>query len=268
MKPSKLTDTITRLGAALEKDAGQALIVCSTTTLGYALFREHGLQVIPDESHEIDTGGACLLVVTPRSDVMSGLLLRIKAAAQSGSARAAGISFYPKLAELLKARRASQAKGWENSAMKDVVSLAIGHFSKTSARDSIDTQSRRLIDPFTGQERDVPESQNPEDFGGWGDENPMSHLEQAHYSLRRRLEIRENLHSQGESRGAVAIIICGMAGTVAGKLWLPLVARTTRLTPNLVRRIVAKLVALKYDPSYAQAVLQELLARSSTRKRR
>ena len=114
----------------------------------------------------------------------------------------------------------------------------------------------------------MPEPQNPEDFGGWGDENPMSHLEQAHYSLRRRLEIRENLHSQGESRGEVAIIICGMAGTVVGKLWLPLVTRTTRLTPSLVRRIVAKLVALKYDPSYAQAVLQEMLARSSTRKRR
>jgi hypothetical protein len=268
MKPTKLKDIITKLGAALEKDAGKSLVVCSTSTLGYALYREHGLQVIPDESHEIDTGGTCLLVVTPRADVLSGLLLRIKAATQSGSALSANLSFQPKLAELLKSRRGDKANGWENDAMKDVVSLALGHFSKANTRCDIDSQSRRILDPFTGQERDIHESQDSEDFGGWGDENPLRRLEQARYSLRHRLEIRENSQVHQETREEPAVIIYGVAGNVVGRLWLPLVARTTRLTPSLVRRIVTRLVALKYDPSYAQAVLQEMLARSTVRKHR
>jgi len=268
MKPSKLKDIITRLGAALEKDAGKSLVVCSTSTLGYALYREHGLQVIPDESHEIDTGGACLLVVTPRADVLSGLLLRIKAVAQSSSALSTSLSFQSKLAELLKSRRGDKANGWENHAMKDVVSLALGHFSKANTRGDIDSQSRRIVDPFTGQERDIPESKDSEDFGGWGDENPLRRLEQARYSLRHRLEIRENSQVHQETREEPALIIYGMAGNVVGRLWLPLVARTTRLTPSLIRRIVTRLVALKYDPSYAQAVLQEMLARSTARKHR
>jgi hypothetical protein len=268
MKPIKLTDVITRLGAALEKDAGRSLIVCSTSALGYALYRQHGLQVIPDESHEIDTGSSCLLLVTPRADVLSGLLLRISDAAQSGSACAACLSLQPKLAELLKAKRDSKSNGWENDAMKDIVSLAIAHFSKANTRDSIDPRSRKIFDPFTGQEKDAPEPQDPEDFGGWGDENPFRNLEQARNLLRRRMENRDGSHTRQETREEPAAIVYGVAGKVVGRIWLPLVAGSTKLTSGLVRRIVARLVALQYDPSYAQAVLQEMLARSTARKRR
>jgi hypothetical protein len=268
MKPTKLTDTITRFGAVLEKDAGRALIVCSTSTLGYALFREHGLQVIPDESHEIDTGGACLLVVTPLADVMSGLLLRIKEASQSGSAKEACPAFYVKVAELLKGKRQSRDHGWEMGAMKDVVSLALDHFSKANLHRNKPTHQRRVIDPFTGEYRDVPSGLDGEDIGGWGDEHPMSHLEQARQSLQRSLRFNGSAQPEGGPMCGAAVIVCGLAGLMAGKRWLPLVSRTTRLTPGLIRKIVVKLVGLGHDPSYAQAVLQEMLARSTTRKRR
>lgn len=268
MKPTKLTDTITRFGAALEKDAGRSLVVCSNSTLGYALYREHGLQVIPDESHEIDTGGACLLVVTPRADVMSGLLLRIKEASQSGVAKEAGTAFYVKVAELLKGKRQSRDPGWEISAMKDVVSLALEHFSKTNLRCNKPSAQRRVVDPITGEIRDILAGDDSNDFGGWGDERSMSQMEQARQSLQRSLRFYGNSQPQGEPMQVAAVVVCGVAGLIAGKRWLPLVSRTTRLTPGLVRKIVEKLVGLGHDPSYAQAVLQEMLARSTTGKRR
>jgi hypothetical protein len=266
MKRSKLTDIITRLGGALEKDAGRSLVVCSTNVLGYALFREHGLQILPDESHEIDTGGSCVLIVSARADVMSGLALRIKDAVEADAAKESIASFCLKLAELLKAKRDSKEPGWEAVAMKDAVSMAIGHFSKSTDIDK-KREPRKRIDPFTGQDLPLPDETPDVELGGWGEVDPMYHLQRARRSLRGAMDISE------ARRGSIAadqgpIMVCGVAGIMAGKRWLPLVDRATKLTTGLIRRIVARLVRLKCDPSYAQAVLQEMLARSTSRNRR
>ena len=266
MKPKKHMDTLMKLGAALEKNAGRSLIVRSTNILGYALFREYGLQILPDESHEIDTGGHCLLVLTTRADVMSGLALRIKEAVQADVPQSVTAQYYVKLSALLKTKRESKEPGWEGGAMKDAVSLALSHFSQIPNRDQ-KSDSRNKTDPFTGLPIEALEEPQTEEFGEWLDEHPMAYFELSRRSLRRPIQLRD-IKRTDETINATAIIICGVAGTVAGKLWLPLVDRTTKITPRLIRRIVNRLVLLKYNPSYAQAVMQEMLARSKPRNRR
>jgi hypothetical protein len=270
MKPNKLMDTITRLGAALEKDAGQSLVVCSTNSLGYALFREQGMQVLPDESHEVDTGGGCLLIVTNRAAVMSGLILRMKGVVEAEVSPTVYAQFCVKLAVLLRGKRDGKAKGWEEGAMKDAVSLALDYFSKNSV-GAKKAQPRKKVDPFTGQSAELP-AELPDklpqgDGGAWGDELPLGYWTHAKRTLRNAMQVQEG-PSKGESESAPAIIVCGVAGSIVGRLWLPLVDRTVKLTPGLVRRIVARLIRLKYDPSYAQAILQEMLARSKPLRHR
>lgn len=266
MKPNKLKDTITRLGAALEKDAGQSLVVCSTNTLGYALFREQGIQVLPDESHEVDTGGSCLLVITSRAAVISGLILRMKDVVEAEVSPTVYAQFCVKLAVLLKGKRDVKAKGWEEGAMKDAVSLALDYFSKNPI-GAKKAQPRKKVDPFTGQSAELPDELPQGDSGAWGDELPLGYWTHAKRTLRNSMQVQEG-PSKGESESAPAIIVCGVAGSIVGRLWLPLVDRTVKLTPGLVRRIVARLIRLKYDPSYAQAILQEMLARSKPPRHR
>jgi|GEM_PF-4579197 len=262
MKPNKLMDTITRLGAALEKDAGQSLVVCSANTLGHALFREQGIQVLPDESHEVDTGGSCLLIITSQAAVMSGLILRMKDVIEAEVSPTVYAQFFVKLAVLLRGKREGKVKAWEEGAMKDAVSLALEYFSKNSVGGK-KAQPRKKVDPFTGQSDELPQG----DGGAWGDEFPLGYWTHAKRILRRSMQVQEG-RSKGEFESAPAIIVCGVAGSLVGRLWLPLVDRTVKLTPGLVRRIVARLIRLKYDPSYAQAILQEMLARSKPPRHR
>lgn len=266
MKPNKLMDTITRLGAALERDGGQSLVVCSTNTLGYALFREQGIQVLPDESHEVDTGGGCLLIITNRAAVMSGLILRMKDMVQAELSPAVYAQFCVKLAVLMKDKRDAKIKGWEEGAMKDVVSLALDYFGKNLA-GSKKAQPLKKVDPFTGQSAELPDELPQGDISAWGDEIPLGYWKHAKRTLRHALQVQEGPGKDG-SETAPAIIVCGVAGSLVGRLWLPLVDRTVKLSPGLIRRIVARLIRLKYDPSYAQAILQEMLARSTPKRHR
>lgn len=266
MKPNKLMDTITRLGAALEKDAGQSLVVCSTNTLGYALFREQGIQVLPDESHEVDTGGSCLLIITSKAAVMSGLILRMKEEIQAEVSPAVYAQFYVKLASLLRSKRDGDINSWEEGAMKDAISLALDYFGK-NLDGGEKAQPRKKLDPFTGQSAELPDELTQGDSGAWGDELPLGYWTHAKRTLRHTMQVQAG-RSKGESESAPAIIVCGVAGSLVGRLWLPLVDRTVKLTPGLVRRIVARLIRLKYDPSYGQAILQEMLARSKPPRHR
>ena len=266
MKPNKLKDTITRLGAALEKDAGQSLVVCSANTLGYALFREQGVQVLPDESHEVDTGGSCLLIITSQAAVMSGLILRMKDVIEAEVSPTVYAQFFVKLAVLLRGKRDGKVKAWEEVAMKDAVSLALDYFSKNPVGGK-KAQLRKKVDPFTGQSAELPDELPQGDGGAWGNELPLGYWTHAKRTLRHSIQVQEG-RSKGEFESAPAIIVCGVAGSLVGRLWLPLVDRTIKLTPGLIRRIVARLIRLKYDPSYAQAILQEMLARSKPTRHR
>jgi hypothetical protein len=154
--------------------------------------------------------------------------------------------------------------------MKDAVSLALDYFSKNSV-GAKKAQPRKKVDPFTGQSAELP-AELPDklpqgDGGAWGDELPLGYWTHAKRTLRNAMQVQEG-PSKGESESAPAIIVCGVAGSIVGRLWLPLVDRTVKLTPGLVRRIVARLIRLKYDPSYAQAILQEMLARSKPLRHR
>jgi hypothetical protein len=145
------TDRILKIGTKLEKNGLKAF--GAKTPSGHpAYFRSGGLQIIPSEAEEIDTGHSCRLVITPLAANLSSLvtdLINVLNKAPAGQQRA------EMLVEEMKTKTFkddARAGDWEVAAAKEIVSIAL----KTSERaiselshDEPDDWSR--IDPFTGE---------------------------------------------------------------------------------------------------------------------
>jgi hypothetical protein len=145
------TDMILKIGTKLEKNGLKAF--GAKTPSGHpAYFRSGGLQIIPSEAEEIDTGHSCRLVITPLAENLSSLvtdLINVLNKAPAGQQRA------EMLVEEMKTKTFkddARTGDWEVAAAKEIVSIAL----KTSERaiselshDEPDDWSR--IDPFTGE---------------------------------------------------------------------------------------------------------------------
>jgi hypothetical protein len=62
------------------------------------------------------------------------------------------------------------------------------------------------------------------------------------------------------------LVVCGLPGKVVGSLWLPLPSANLKLSKRLISRLSAELAERGLDPSYAQLILGEMLARSLHQK--
>ena len=145
------TDRILKIGTKLEKNGLKAF--GAKTPAGHpAYFRAGGLQIIPSEAEEIDTGHSCRLVITPLAANLSSLvadLINVLKKAPSGQQRS------EMLVEEMKSKTFkdyARAGDWEVAAAKGIVSVALKiserSFSEPS-RDEPDDWS--MMDPFTGE---------------------------------------------------------------------------------------------------------------------
>jgi len=145
------TERILIIGKKLEKNGLKAF--GATTPAGHpAYFRAYGLQIIPSEAEEIDTGHSCRLVITPLAASLSSLvtdLINVLKAAPAGQKR------FEAFVEELKIKTFKdipEVGEWEVNAAKGIVSAALKISDRSfseAPRDEPDDWT--TMDPFTGE---------------------------------------------------------------------------------------------------------------------
>jgi hypothetical protein len=144
-------DRILRIGKKLEKD-GLKAFGAKTPTGHPAYFRACGIQIIPSEAEEIDTGKTCRLIITPLAASLSALvsdLIKALKAGASGAQRTEALMEEMKTKTFMDAPRVGE---WEVIAAKDIVSSALKiaerSFSESRTEERDDWS---MMDPFTGE---------------------------------------------------------------------------------------------------------------------
>jgi hypothetical protein len=241
------TDRILRIGKKLEKD-GLKAFGTKTPTGHPAYFRACGLQIIPSEAEEIDTGKTCRLIITPLAASLSALvtdLIKALKAGASGAQRTEALIGEMKTKLFKEAPRAGE---WEAIAAKDIVSSALKiaerSFSESRTEEPDDWS---MMDPFTGEihERRQEHWRNAREILG-------------RYDGRERPRPARSLRSAvPELRGTVDrhltwLEVRAHLGVVIGGYWIP-VGNVTRLsgsnaqlglTKNLLRKGLKPDIAL------------------------
>lgn len=267
--PTTPADRIIALGVALEKGRHEALVIQIPSQPGYALFRHHGLQVIPNESLEIDTGGTDTVILTSRADIVSGTLLKLASALPFPNEDPGLLQFVKRAGDILRKALKSKQPNWEMTALGEIIAHALEIANRLKPRSRGKDTHTAPRDPST--KRPGPPGIPPHIRNEFGD------------------EVAEYLHGGGDDfsisfgwppshhRGLLGkrkgpqphvLVIAGLAGKVVGNLWLPLPSATLKLTQRLICRISAELAERELDPSYAQLILGEMLARDPSQNRR
>lgn len=145
------TDRILRIGKKLEKE-GLKAFGAKTPTGHPAYFRACGLQIIPSEAEEIDTGKTCRLIITLLAANLSALVTGLIKALKTG---ASGVRRAEALIEEMKAKTfkdISTTRGWEAAAAKEIVSSALKIAEHTFPESTAEVQDEwSIMDPFTGE---------------------------------------------------------------------------------------------------------------------
>ena len=144
------TDRILKIGTKLEKNGLKAF--GAKTPAGHpAYFRSGGLQIIPSEAEEIDTGHSCRLIITPLAASLSSLvtdLINVLNKAPAGRRRA------EMLVEEMKTKTFkddSRTGDWEVAAARGIVSIALKISERSISEPSHDEPGDwSMMDPFTG----------------------------------------------------------------------------------------------------------------------
>lgn len=145
------TDRILKIGTKLEKNGLKAF--SAKTPAGHpAYFRTGGLQIIPSEAEEIDTGHSCRLVITPLAANLASLvteLINVLNKAPAGQRRA------EMLVDEMKAKTFKddeRAGDWEVAAAKGIVTSALKISERPISEPSRDEpDDSTMMDPFTGE---------------------------------------------------------------------------------------------------------------------
>jgi len=151
MAPMSPTDHILKIGKKLEKD-GLKAFGAKTPAGQPAYFRARGLQIIPSEAEEIDTGHSCRLVITPLAASLSSLvtdLIKALKAGPFGEKRTGALVEEMKTKTFKDVPRAGE---WEVAAAKGIVSVALKISERTFSEPSRDEPDDwTMMDPFTGE---------------------------------------------------------------------------------------------------------------------
>ncbi len=145
------TDRILKIGTKLEK-SGLKAFRAKTPTGHPVYFRACGLQIIPSEAEEIDTGKTCRLIITPLAACLSALvadLIKALKAGGSGAQRTEALIEEMKIKTFKDVPRSGE---WEVSAAKDIVCSALKIAERTFSVSRTEEQDDwSMMDPFSGE---------------------------------------------------------------------------------------------------------------------
>lgn len=256
------TDRILKIGKKLEKKGLEAF--GSSTPGGHpAYFRAHGLQIIPTEAEEIDTGKTCRLVITSLAAKLSGLvieLLKVLRALPAGQKRVEG------LIEELKARVFKDmptSEQWEVTAAKDIVSASLKlverRFEDPPATDGDDWSG---FDPFTGEI-------NARRRYRWihAQESLFHHSGQDRTKDTQPIEARYSKRAFQTAASPQWVAILGHLGVVIAGFWIPVVRPTSLAGPVKQVGLLKALHRKKLKPDIALTIIANAQKRPNRKSR-
>lgn len=249
-----------KLGATLAKGEANKIVVKAPSG-DPMFFRAAGLQVIPSEAEELDTGGSCILVINAHAALFSGVIIRCLRVLglEAGCGRAK--KFVKEMAECLVRDRGQAAGTWEGQAAKDLVTIALKWVEKPEKKDRPGRhQSDEEIPthPLTGEP--MPDELIP-------------HWRKAR--LRAVRQMRESdedtlmqftMETCAEDKKAEKegwVVIGGLHGVIAAGAWYPVVGPDDQIDEKVIRKVAKGLARRGLKPELAMTVLANIRCRDA-----
>lgn len=250
-----------KLGATLEKGEEHKIVVKAPSG-DPMFFRAGGLQVIPSESEELDTGGSCVLIINAQAGLLSGVIIRCLRVLGLEAGRERAKKVVKEMAERLVRDRGQAAGSWEGQAAKDLVTIALKWSEKPVKKERTDNQQDVEgipTDPFTGEP--IPEELIPQ----W---------RMAKRRLARQMKEEEDTllqftmeacaeHQRGSKDGWV--VIGGLQGVIAGDAWYPVVGPEDQIDGKVIRKVAKVLARRGLKPEVAMTVLANIRCRDANK---
>jgi hypothetical protein len=255
---------VLRIGATLERgDLAKIYVRTPRGELSY--FRCNGVQVIPTEAEEIDTGGSCTLVISPLAAVLSGVLIRCLRILGHRQPRHKIKGVIKEMVECLISNRTKPAGSWENGAAKALITIALKWAEKSLKEE------RSKADQVSYE----PTMENLAD--GWSLEEMSHMIEMRHRRVGRAIRVREESDRLLEfTLGEVPedpkrlqgwLVIAGIQGWVVGQTWMPVLGPEDRLDEKVIRKVAKGLARRGLKGELAMAVLTNTRSRDERNKK-
>jgi hypothetical protein len=249
-----------KLGANLEKGEEHKIVVKGPSG-DPVFFRSSGLQVIPSEDQELDTGGSCVLVINSQAALFSGVIIRCLRVLGLTAGRERAKRLVKEMGERLVRDRGQAAGTWEGQAAKDLVTIALKWAEQPEKKErQVGHQLEREIPthPLTGEPM-------PEEL--------MPHWRMAQRRAARQMpEAEEDVLmqftmeacAQGKQQAKDAwFVVGGIQGVIAGEAWYPVVGPDDHIDEKVIRKVAKGLAQRGLKPELAMTVLANIRCRDA-----
>ena len=259
MKQDQKTQLL-KLGAALEKGEEHKIVVKAPSG-DPMFFRASGLQVIPSEDQELDTGGSCVLVINSEAALLSGVIIRCLRVLglEAGGERAKKV--VKEMTERLVRERGQAAGAWEGQAAKDLVTIALKWSEKPAQKERPVTQQLGEdipTDPFTGEP--IPEELVPH----WrmAKRRAARHKREEEEDTLLQFTMETCAEEKKDTKNCW-VVIGGLQGVIAAESWYPVVGPDDQVDEKVIRKVVKGLARRGLKPELAMTVLANIRCRDA-----
>jgi hypothetical protein len=248
-----------KLGATLEKGEEHKIVVKAPSGAPM-FFRASGLQVIPSEDQELDTGGSCVLVINSHAALLSGVIIRCLRLLGLEAGRELAKKVVKEMAERLVRDRGQAAGAWEGQAAKDLVTIALKWSEKPVKKERPDTSQHGEeipTDPFTGEQ--IPEELIPQ----WrmAKRRAARQMPEGEDTLMQfTMEACVDHKKEGKDGW---VVIGGLQGVIAADAWYPVVGPEDQIDEKVIRKVAKGLARRGLKPELAMTVLANIRCRDA-----
>lgn len=259
MKQDQKTQLL-KLGATLEKGEEHKIVVKAPSG-DPMFFRASGLQVIPSEDQELDTGGACTLVINSQAALLSGVIIRCLRVLGLEAGREQAKKVVREMTERLVRDRGQTAGTWEGQAAKDLVTIALKWTEKPTKKERPSpSQFGEEIptDPFTGEP--IPEELMPQ----WrmAKRRAARQMREAEEDALMQFTMEACAERQKEVKDGW-VVIGGLQGVIAGDAWYPVIGPEDKIDEKVIRKVAKGLARRGLKPELAMTVLANTRCRDA-----
>ena len=258
MKKDQKTQLL-KLGATLEKGEEHKIVVKAPSG-DPMFFRASGLQVIPSEDQELDTGGSCVLVINPQAALLSGVIIRCLRVLGLEAGRERAKKVVKEMSERLVRDRGQAAGAWEGQAAKDLVTIALKWSEKPAKKERPETTQlgeEIPTDPFTGEP--IPEELLPQ----WR----MAKRRAARQMLEGEDTLMQfTMEACAEDKKVTKngwVVVGGLQGVIAADAWYPVVGPEDEIDEKVIRKVAKGLARRGLKPELAMTVLANIRCRDA-----
>jgi hypothetical protein len=259
MKQDQKTQLL-KLGATLEKGADHKIVVKAPSG-DPMFFRAGGLQVIPCESEELDTGGSCALIITAQAALLSGVIIRCLRVLGLEAGRERAKRVVKEMGERLVRDRGQAAGTWEGRAAKDLVTIALKWAEKPVKKEGQDRQQpdeEIPTHPLTGEP--MPEELIPH----WrmAKRRAARQMREAEEDVLMQFTMEACAEGKKDANNGW-VVVGGVQGVVAGDAWYPVVGPEDQIDEKVIRKVAKGLARKGLKAELAMTVLANIRCRDA-----